>query len=127
MRKTRRLLILPLFLWASCLGSETEEVISQLPDGEHTLHYSSATMRRSWRGRRWGHGRVKDGKQEGPWTLYYPNNFPKMKTTYVKGVSNGLTTYYWNRGWFRERGMMRDGERVGAWESWQWGEASDVR
>ena len=38
---------------------------------------------------------------------------------------NGMTSYYWSRGWLRERGMVKNGGRVGEWESYKWGETAD--
>ena len=136
---TSRWLLLPiLFLGTSCMSprewvgvfevmahGETEQSIGDLDDGEHTLRYWSAHPTRSLRGRKWGKGAVKDGKKEGPWTFYYPNGIPKMKTTYERGVMNGETSYYWSRGWLRERGMVKNGGRVGEWESYGWGETTD--
>ena len=138
MSKSRWLLIPFLFFCTSCaspeewigffattMHGETERSISELPDGEHTLRYWSGHSSKSYRGRKWGHGMVKDGKKEGPWTFYYPNGIPKMKTTYERGVMNGVTSYYWSRGWLKERGMVKNGSRVGEWESYKWGETAD--
>ena len=140
MPKSRWLLVPLLFLWTSCMTpkdvaglfllighGETDVQISDLPDGEHTIRYWKSHPNKLWRGKKWGRGMVKGGKREGPWTLYYPNGYPKMKTTYERGVMNGMTSYYFSRGWLKRRGMMREGARVGEWESWDWGEASDAR
>lgn len=140
MATTRPLILLLLLSCASCLtpaqfggaitliwNGETEEKISELPDGEHTLHYSNSHPDERWRGRKWGEGEVKNGRREGPWVFYYPNGCPKRKTTYVDGVINGMTSDYYNLGWLKARGMQVRTKRVGKWESWEWGEASDVR
>ena len=70
---------------------------------------------------------MKNGRREGLWVFYYPNGFPKKKTTDDRGFINGMTTNDHNRGWLRSRGMQLRSQRVGEWESWEWGEASDVR
>ncbi|MBL6755245.1 MAG: hypothetical protein ISQ11_02460 [Planctomycetes bacterium] len=140
MSTTRCLLMILLVLCMSCISvkevegalwlavhGETEEKISDLPDGEHTIHYSKSHPDERWRGRKWGEGEVKNGRREGRWVFYFPNGFPKKKTTYDRGFINGMTTYYYNRGWLRSRGMQLRSQRVGEWESWEWGEASDVR
>ena len=140
MSKTRSLLAVLLLSCASCItpaevggalsliwNGETEENIRDLPDGEHTIHYSNAHPDKRWRGRKWGEGEVKKGRREGPWVFFYPNGYPRKKTTYVDSVINGTTSYYYNLGWLRARGMQVRTKRVGKWESWGWGEASDVR
>ncbi len=105
-------------LGRALLIGPSKEVIAHLPDGEHTVHYAH-------KNKKYARGTVKDGKREGPWTYYFINGIPKMKTTYVAGVMNGMTSYYWSRGWLRERGMVRNGGRSGAWESYDWGETTD--
>ena len=138
MSKSRWLLIPFLFLGTSCMTpkdvygvlqlvvhGDTDRQICDLPDGEHTLRYWKSHPHKLWRGKKWGKGMVKDGKKEGPWTFYYPNGIPKMKTTYERGVKNGMTSYYWSRGWLRKRGMVKNGWRVGEWESYKWGETAD--
>ncbi len=140
MSRALALLTTTLLLCSSCMSlndlggalwlignGETEEKISDLPDGVHTIHYSKSHPRKHWGGRKWGEGAVKNGRREGPWIIYYPNGYPKMKTTYDRGVINGITSYYYSRGWLKSRGMQVRSKRVGKWESWEWGEASDVR
>jgi hypothetical protein len=111
----------PSELYYALFARKTVEVVAELPDGQHTLHYSKKHPDRLWRGKKWGRGMIQDGEKVGAWTLYHPNGRVKMMTTYKDGECDGLTSYHYRHGGMCLQGMMKNGQQVGNWTRWDYG------
>ena len=66
-------------------------------------------------GQLYGKGTWKDGKQDGLWVSYYKNGQLYGETTFKDGVNDGPLVSYYEDGQLSEKGTYKDGERDGPW------------
>lgn len=60
----------------------------------------------------------KEGKYEGKYTEYYPNNKPKVERNYVNDVETGITTTYFINGSIEKQGGALNDNRNDYWKEY---------
>ena len=60
-------------------------------------------------------GKIKRGKEEGPWVRYYDNGQLRGKLTYKDGKLDGPWVYYYENGQLEDKGNYKDDKRDGPW------------
>jgi antitoxin component YwqK of YwqJK toxin-antitoxin module len=63
-------------------------------------------------------GKMKDGKKEGKWMVWYKNGQKEEEGTYKDGKRDGLYTEWYENGQKKKEGTSKDGERDGLWTWW---------
>ena len=61
-------------------------------------------------------GKLKDGKEEGPWVHYHENGKLFSKGTFKDGKKEGPWVIYNDNGKIWSKGTWKDGIVVGPWE-----------
>ena len=60
----------------------------------------------------------KEGKQEGPSTIWHPNGQKLAEGNYKEWKEDGLWTYWHENGQKKEEGNWKDGRMDGPWTAW---------
>ena len=60
----------------------------------------------------------KNGKEDGPFTVWYGNGKKWKEGTFKDGKRNGLGTYWYENGQKSSEGTYKDGEEDGLWTLW---------
>ena len=62
-----------------------------------------------------GQGKIRNGKRDGPWVIYYDNGRIEKRETYKDGKKDGPWVSYHFNGRLRWEGTYKDGNRDGPW------------
>ena len=101
--------------WAKTMSdSEYGKGLTQFKDGKPDGPHTV------WygNGQKWGEGTFKDGEPDGPFTQWYGNGQKKMSASMKDGNEDGLQTYWYKNGQKRSEGTFKDGEKVGLQTEW---------
>ena len=60
-------------------------------------------------------GSLKNGKNEGPWAVYWDNGQLFYKADYKNGKNEGSFVGYWDNGQLMAKGSFKNGLREGSW------------
>ena len=63
-------------------------------------------------------GKMKDGKKEGKWMVWYDNGTKQEEQNYKDGKKNGLSTLWFENGQKSYEGTFKDGKRDGLFTEW---------
>ena len=62
-------------------------------------------------------GKMKDGKKDGPWVMYFDSGQLEYKGTYNNGKKEGPWVSYWDNGQLLSKGTYKNGKKEGPWVS----------
>ena len=63
-------------------------------------------------------GKMKDGKKEGKWMVWYDNGTKQREQNYKDGKGNGLSILWYENGQKMLEGTKKDGKEDGKWTVW---------
>ena len=111
----KTLLTLPLLLLSLISFPSWSETYSDLVerDGIHYKKFSNVPFNGEVKGI--FQGRLKNGKQEGPWVNYWINGQLMNKGDYKNGKKEGFWVSYYDDGWVTSQGDYKNGKKEGPW------------
>jgi antitoxin component YwqK of YwqJK toxin-antitoxin module len=85
----------------------------QIANSESFTYYPSGNVKQLF-----SHG--DNGELSGRYQLYYDSSFSTVRVSgsFKKGKADGIWVFYHAAGSVKERGLFRNGNRVGCWRRW---------
>ncbi len=111
----KKLSIIPFILMSLVAIPSWGETMDDLVyrDGIHYKKFSDVPFTGEVEGKY--QGKIKNGKEEGPWIAYYDNGQLDYKGDYKNGKREGLWIWYHDNGILYGKGEFKNGKREGRW------------
>ncbi|MEE1574022.1 MAG: hypothetical protein V1257_10590 [Candidatus Neomarinimicrobiota bacterium] len=105
------LLPLCLLLPITTFGETVDDLVER--DGLYYKEFTDVPFTGNITGK--SHGKIKNGKRDGPWVFYRDNGQLWEKGTYKDGKEEGPWVFYYDNGQLRNKGNYKDGKKEGLW------------
>jgi len=105
------LLPLCLLLPITTFGETVDDLVER--DGLYYKEFTDVPFTGNITGK--SHGKIKNGKRDGPWVFYRDNGQLWEKGTYKDGKEEGPWVFYYDNGQLRSKGTYKGGEKEDDW------------